>query len=187
MSIKLSETDASFRARVQRQMQAEDAAKKPDAAWKMPSPPSCEKLNKWDSENAAAPRKFKLASGTVTEAAPKRIRQRTKPLMNKLEAAYFEVLKLKLLALPNATIIRAQAKTYVIANGMRYSPDFSCSSWPVAGEPNRETCWEVKGPHAFDGALDKLKMAATVWPEVRWILVWKEKGTGRWLEQIVRP
>lgn len=118
---------------------------------------------------------------SYSESNPRRIKQRTKPLMNKLEAEWFGIINSQF---PNYPRPRAQAKRYMIANGVGYTPDFTASDWPCQ-TGSTETAWEVKGPHAFDGALDKLKMAAAAWPEVRWILVWKENG--KWCEQEVLP
>lgn len=114
-------------------------------------------------------------------ASPKRIRQSSKPLLNKLETEWFAVLNAQF---PNFPRPRAQAKRYRLGNGIWYKPDFSASSWPGDG-PAKETCWEVKGPHAFRGGLENLKVAAGLYPEIRWILVWKEKG--RWQQQNVLP
>jgi hypothetical protein len=51
----------------------------------------------------------------------------------------------------------------------------SGSDWPTA--------WEVKGPRSWDDALVKIKVAATAYPEVKWLLVWKHNG--RWEHQEV--
>ena len=122
-----------------------------------------------------------------TAASPPRLRQDHGPKMNKLESEWFAVIKGQY---PNYPPVRSHAKTYVLANGVRYTPDFSASCWPdVDGEvtlgPARETCWEVKGPHSWDDALVKIKVAAHEWPEVHWIFVWKING--RWCQQHVLP
>lgn len=116
---------------------------------------------------------------------PKRIRQRETPLLNRLETEYFEILKRDVAI---GSVIRAQAVTVILGNGIRYTVDFmvlGCSVEPVTATTYVATAWEVKGPHAFDGALDKLKVAAATYPEIRWILAWKVKG--KWQEQVVRP
>lgn len=114
----------------------------------------------------------------------KRIRQSSKPLLNKLETEFFNRIKDKY---PNFPPVRPQAKTYRLCNGVRYSPDFTASSWPYDDNMAKETAWEVKGKKAFDGSLEKLKMAAHEYPEIRWLLVWKDKNTGEWQEQVVLP
>lgn len=108
-------------------------------------------------------------------AASKRIKQRTKPMMNKLEQEFFGMLKSFDLG-----VVRGQAVRFRLANGVDYTPDFFCPSW--MGHPR---CWEVKGKQAWDDAIVKLKVAAHEWPEIRWILVWKENG--EWKEQRVEP
>lgn len=113
----------------------------------------------------------------------KRIRQFTKPLMNKLEREWYLWI---LDRYADAAPIRIQAKTYKLANGVKYTPDFTCSKWiGMAGRMECETAWEVKGPHAWDDAIVKLKVAASVFPEVQWILVTKENG--RWKQQVILP
>jgi hypothetical protein len=111
-------------------------------------------------------------------ASPTRIRQDPKPLMNKLEQDWFNVLSVQY---PNYPRPRPQAKRYRLGNGIWYKPDVSVSTWPNRNPDgsvgsDMETCWEVKGPHAFRGGFENLKVAAGLWPEVRWILVWRERG-----------
>lgn len=95
----------------------------------------------------------------------RRVRQGAKG-PNKLEAAW----GLNLAQYPELTGLQFNALTLVIANGVRYTPDWS--GWL----DGTLTCWEVKGKHAFGGSLEKLKVAARVWPEVTWILVWQDGG-----------
>jgi hypothetical protein len=113
---------------------------------------------------------------------PRRIRQDTKPLLNKLETEFLNRVKD---LYPNYPPVRAQSKTFRLCNGVRFTPDLSCSIWPVDGGPARETCWEIKGPKSWDDAIVKAKMAAHEFPEICWRFVWKEKG--KWLEQILLP
>lgn len=125
-----------------------------------------------------------VCGSTANGMTPKpgtRIRQSNKPLMNKLEEEFYGRIRN---LYPNYPPVRPQGKTYRLANGVRLTPDFSCSTWP-SETGMRETCWEVKGPRAWEDSLIKLKMAATAWPEVRWLLVWKQDGA--WMEQEILP
>jgi hypothetical protein len=112
-----------------------------------------------------------------------RIRQDTKPLMNKLEAEWFAIINAQF---PNYPRPRAQAVTIRLANGVRYTPDFFATDWPVPMGPSKTTAWEVKGKQAWDDAIVKLKVAASTWPEIAFVLVWKESG-GEWKQQRVLP
>lgn len=112
----------------------------------------------------------------------KRIRQNSKSIMNKLEQEFYDRIRD---LFPNYPAVRPQAKTYKLANGVRYTPDFTASMWPRCDGSSVETAWEVKGPQAWDDAIVKIKVAATSWPEVRWVLVWKEDG--QWKEQLILP
>src|SRR6185369_15972416 len=70
-------------------------------------------------------------------APAKRVRQSSKPLMNKLETEFYErICNL----FPN---VRCQAKRYRLGNGVWYKPDFT-----ISGCGFTETAWEVKGPYA---------------------------------------
>jgi hypothetical protein len=120
---------------------------------------------------------LRTAVAAEQPATPRRIRQEQGPLLNVLETEWLCVLVART---PDGTPIRAQAKRFRLANGIWYKPDFTAT---VAG---REMAWEVKGPHAFRGGFENLKVAATAYPEVLWTLVWKDE-TGRWCEQTVMP
>lgn len=114
----------------------------------------------------------------VIAPAKKRIRQDSKPLMNKLEMAWLSVLKT---TYPDA-IIHSQEWRVKIGNGAWFKVDhcaFVDGVW---------TAWECKGPkegkNVARGTL-ALKCATTAFPEVKWILVWKESGV--WRQQILLP
>jgi hypothetical protein len=108
----------------------------------------------------------------VERAAEKRIRQNTKPLMNKLETEFLNVLLADFIHLE----IHAQAITFKLANGLRYTPDFF--------NFHRRTAWEVKGKWVDGDSFPKLKMAASVFPEISWRLVWKDENK-KWQQQII--
>lgn len=115
--------------------------------------------------------------------AAKRIRQESKPLVNKLEGDWLSVLSAQH---PDKSI-RPQAKRYKLANGAWYKPDFTCSNFMV-GNGEMETAWECKGPSCMKNVargLLTVKFAASQWPEVAFFLVWKERG--QWKQQRVLP
>lgn len=125
-------------------------------------------------EGVSAPKIF------VPIKTVKRIRQDTKPLMNKLEREWFGIINAQF---PNYPRPRAQAITLKLANGVRYTPDFFAFLWPVDAQPSSPTAWELKGKHVWDDAIVKLKVAATTFPEIRFLLVWKDHGD--WHQQPV--
>jgi hypothetical protein len=112
----------------------------------------------------------------LPEKKPTRLRQNSKPLMNKLETDFFNYL----VGVKHFTHtqIHAQAVTFKIANGLRYTPDFF-----ILGI---DTAYEVKGKWVDGDSFPKLKMAASVFPEISWFLVWKD-GNKAWQEQIILP
>lgn len=115
----------------------------------------------------------------VSEAAPKerRIRQSHEPELNKLEAEWVAYLK----AVGRVDHMRTQSLRFRLGNGVWYKPDVT----GFDGNTGRLTAWEVKGTHAFRGGFENLKVAAGLWPEWRWLLVWKDAG--QWKLQEVRP
>ena len=111
------------------------------------------------------------------EKPSKRIRQSVKPTLNKLETEFaIHVLSKEH---PNAKI-RAQAVTLKLANGVRYNLDFFVFDAGIM------IAYEVKGPHAWDDAIVKLKVAAAAWPEIKFNLAWKDKKLG-WRGQPILP
>ena len=104
----------------------------------------------------------------------KRIRQDSKPLMNGLEADYYRILCERFLTAD----IKPQALRFKLANGLWYKPDFTIMHHEST---SRMLAVEVKGSFAFRGGFENLKSAAFQWPQVQFILVWKESGI--WQEQ----
>ncbi len=120
-----------------------------------------------------------------TPRIAKRIRQSSKPIMNVLEQSWFDVLNAQF---PNYPRPRAQAKRYRTSHSSWYKPDITASQWPQENGPPIETAWECKGPKQMkniDRGILSLKVAASQWPEVRFILVWRENNL--WRQQIVLP
>ena len=118
-----------------------------------------------------------LESAIQTAFAPankKRIRQDSKPLMNALES--------RGLLWANShfgMVFRAQSLRFRLGNGIWYKPDAT-----AIAETGR-LCLEFKGPFAFRGGFENLKVAAGLYPEWKWILAWEEKG--EWKTQTVLP
>lgn len=106
---------------------------------------------------------------------PRRIRQSTKPLLNKLEQEWYSR---QCAFFPSRTFYM-QSIRFKLANGIWYKPD------AVSIDFLPPTCWEIKGPHAFRGGFENLKVAAHQYPNIHWILVWKENRN--WQEQEVLP
>lgn len=113
---------------------------------------------------------------TPKEPAKNRIRQNSAGL-NKTEQAFKDYLS-------DLTIgwggeVRSQSITLKLGNGVRYTPDFTCR------KNNGEWfAWEVKG-FLRDDANAKLKVAAAMYPEIKFSLVTRKKGA--WQIQEVLP
>lgn len=130
---------------------------------------------------AAQPGEPTVKESLTVPKPAKRIRQSSKGL-NKLESEQFEWLK----KWHPYAVIRPHALTFVLANGVRYTPDFTSPGVRLESDDTLlPTAWEVKGKHAWDDAIVKLKVAASVFPEYRWILVSKPDGV--WREQVILP
>jgi hypothetical protein len=102
------------------------------------------------------------------------IRQSTKPKLNKTEAAFLESLEHT-----GHDTIHVQAITLTLANGVRYTPDFVCTT--TGGSVY---AYEVKGFMRDDAAV-KIKVAAKEYPWISFCLVVKRKGG--WSHQQVYP
>lgn len=125
----------------------------------------------WHKDNAIVISQYPEDRSVITVKPTKRIRQSAKPLLNKLEQEWLDFYGKWF------DVVHAQDIRFKLANGIWYKPDFVC--FKVS------TCWEVKGPHAFRGGFENLKVAANKYPEFKWVLVWKEHGA--WKEQHVLP
>ena len=112
---------------------------------------------------------------TDQPARPSRIRQSSKPLMNKLETEWFNICKK---CYPENCQVLAQALRFRLGNGIWYKPDVIVMAGKVYA-------YEVKGPYSFRGGFENLKVAAGLYHSIGWTLVWKEDG--EWKEQEVFP
>jgi len=98
------------------------------------------------------------------------VKQKRGPSLNKTEQRAFDYLR----TLYSESTLRPHGKTYMLANGVRYTPDITGYTG------GKETCWEVKGGRRVeDDASVKVKMAPSQWPEVTWWLMWEENGEWR--------
>lgn len=111
----------------------------------------------------------------VVKGKGKRLRQSSKPLMNKLEAQFFEHLK----AMHPGKIILPQAIRVRLGNGIWFKVDFF-----VFADLGL-MAYEVKGPHAFRGGFENLKVAASTYQNIFWSLAWKDGG--QWQLQEMYP
>lgn len=106
----------------------------------------------------------------------KRVRQSSKPIMNKLETEFYGILCLKMVP----DLIHCQAVTLRLANGVRYTPDFFV---PQNEHIDSKTeAYEVKGKWFTDDSNVKLKMAASIFKTINFYLAWKDE-IGCWQEQ----
>lgn len=106
------------------------------------------------------------------------LRQRQGPALNKTEAAFLQTLEAAYP--PRATL--TQAVTLAIANGCRYTPDFFQP--PI--ESDRARAFEVKGFMRDDAAV-KLKVAAALFPWIRFFLVTRRGRAQPWRIQEILP
>ena len=128
--------------------------------------------------SSAAVAKQPLTALATAVAPGIRIRQDSKPIMNPLEQSWFDYLKLT----TNFNNLTAQSIRFKLANGAWYKPDIA--GWHF----ERLTVWECKGGRKMKGIAKAhltLKIAAQQWPDVTFILVWKESG--EWRTQKILP
>lgn len=106
--------------------------------------------------------------------------------MNKTEALFLAHLQA---TFPGAWIER-EPVALKLGNGVRYNPDFLVHEPAdnTAGEswPAQLTAYEVKG-HMRDDAAVKIKVAASRFPFIRFVLVWRSSRAGGWAMQTIVP
>lgn len=105
----------------------------------------------------------------------KRIRQRSSDGLNKLERQAM----LWLSEQYAHASLRPHAIRLEIANGCTFTPDI------VMVRGADMILYEVKGDHAWDDAIVKLKVVARQWPHLNFALIWKQDG--QWMEQAILP
>jgi hypothetical protein len=113
----------------------------------------------------------------------KRLRQSSKPILNKLEERFYARIKL----LRPLDEVVCQGIRLELARGIWYRPDlFIPDALDHLGTGKRlSLAYEVKGPHAFRGGFENLKVAARVHRWIQFRLVWE--ADGGWQEQIILP
>lgn len=118
-----------------------------------------------------------LPRNDAPENGASRLRQARAPKLNKTETAFGDFLRVSL----PAAQIHPHGITLLIANGCRYTPDFFVE--PESGDVR---AYEVKGPHAWDDAIVKLKVAAAQYRRIAFWLVSRDKVRG-WRQERVFP
>ena len=117
------------------------------------------------------------------EPAPgRKIRQRKGPRPHsKLQEAFLRHLRAEDLVAKRPREILDESLTLELANGCTYRPDVVVvERHDLYGtELVQLTAYEVKGKHAWDDAIVKLKVAARIYPWIRWYLATRPE-LGRW-------
>lgn len=119
------------------------------------------------------PKSSGIAADAGKSSVPKtRIRQ-SRDKLNKLESAYQDYATVE----HRGHQVLAQAIRLRLGNGVWYKPDFFI--------PHLSLFIEVKGPKAFRGGFENLKVAAGLHTWAKFRLVWREKG--QWFAQAILP
>lgn len=102
-----------------------------------------------------------------------------KPLMNMLELAWHAELKRR-----GHQMILCQAITLRLPDGITYRPDFIVIT-ATHSEPHvHVVAYETKAPHRFaEKGVMKLRLAATSYQWITFILVTRDKKTREWTEK----
>jgi hypothetical protein len=113
-----------------------------------------------------------------TNGVKGRIRQSKEPEMNKLELSYSDQLRFMFPQKEGEPkrVIPQRVRLW-LANGAWYKADFFI--------PEQSLFIEVKGPHAFRGGFEFLKIAAATHRWAKFRLVWRVSG--QWHKQEVLP
>lgn len=142
--------------------------------------------------NASASfRRLNAGAGTLPDALPvanagktqQAIRQRQGSGLNKTETAFLEHIQK---SLPLAKV-RPHGLTFLIANGVRYTPDFILDLGGGAITAYEVKAMRGKRVHVEDDASVKTKCIAKEWPSITFILAWFDKSKHAWQFQTVNP
>lgn len=95
--------------------------------------------------------------------------------LNKMEAAWLQILRTR-----PADWLGIQPFGLKLADNCRYHPDF------VTLTDGQLTAWETKGFMRDDAAV-KIKVAARLYPWIRFVLVTKKGKPAEWIETEVSP
>ena len=140
---------------------------------------SVRKLNPHLFGGVPAPEPCAAAIPTVN-----RLKQKSGDGLNKTERAFFEYLKS---GQPVEDLVHDQHEirphgiTLVLANGTKYTPDFFYKA------PGNLRAYEIKGAHAYDDAIVKLKVAASQNPWLTFYLVSGDSKGSPWKIQKLIP
>lgn len=117
-----------------------------------------------------------------SEKPKKRLRQSSARKLNKLEAEFGAWLRLRR---PGVSF-HEQSVRLELANGCTYTPDFLVADdVPFAPIGLAVEAYEVKGKHAWDDAIVKLKVAARAYPWIAFYLA--HKSNFMWVLEEVQP
>lgn len=140
-------------------------------------PPAVQAQIKQQLGSVQHPKTIRLAEAEVSAAKPI-LRQQRGDQLNKLEKAFLGHLQ----AISSGDYIHAQAITLKLANGVRYTPDVLL--YTDGPDGHGVIAYEVKGFMRDDAAV-KLKVAASLYPWIKFILVWRKAG--EWQYQQIFP
>ncbi len=118
------------------------------------------------------------AQKIIQDTVAPRMKQNRGPKLNKTESAFQDHLR----ATFDGSQIEREGVTLLLANGVRYTADFADFNFE-----GRLTLWEVKGEHAWDDAIVKLKVAAARYPRITFYLASFKRKTGLWRIELVFP
>ena len=147
----------------------------PAAAQKLDEEDKRRALKVWGGPDVRTPPRAEVFHVEQSTPSTPRIRQARAKVMNKTETDFF--LHIQNLT-GNAGTIRFNAVRFELANGLHFKPDFTVGI---------TTAYEAKGPWASRDAFPRLKMAARLYPEIKWYLATRAKRTGAWDIQHVLP
>jgi len=111
------------------------------------------------------------------KALPSIIRQKTGPSLNKTEKSFL----VRLNAVYGPERVLSQSITLQIANGCTFRPDFIVVQGMDGSDLWSMMAFEVKGPYVWDDAKVKLKVAARMYPWIKFYLASRD-GLGGWRE-----
>lgn len=126
-----------------------------------------------DKARASVSRAAREGNGKCNSSTPANLATTDEARLNKTEKRWLDYLRAE-----RHEWIGIQCFTLKIGDDCRYTPDL----WTF--DASRLTAWEIKG-YMRDDALVKLKVAARMFPFIRFVIV--RSRAGQWLFEDVKP
>jgi hypothetical protein len=145
------------------------------------NPHAYKEVMKPDAHGAELRPILRAAVNTGGAQSVKNTRRSVEERLNKTERRWLEMMRVR----RHCAKIGIQEITFRLANQVRYTPDFSVTLLDHMKEQASMVFYEIKGAYIREDAWIKLKTAASLFPQFRFVMAqWKDN---RWTDTEIKP